>query len=94
MVPHTQATVITPVCAHSLNKRSLVLSREDRITLEIGQTKDTQPDTAMLVVDGRNVGELMTGDCIDIHVPEEMTQLVKLSDISFYKRMREKLNGN
>lgn len=94
MVPHTQATVITPICAHSLNKRSLVLSTEDRITLEIGQTKETQKDTAMLVVDGRNVGELSTGDCIDISVPRERTQLVKLSDISFYKRMREKLNGN
>lgn len=94
MVPHTQATVITPICAHSLNKRSLVVSADDRITLELGRTKDIQEDTAVLVVDGRTVRELVTGDRLDICVPEALTQLIKLSGISFYKRMRDKLNGN
>lgn len=95
MVPHAQATVITPICAHSLNKRSLVVSADDRITLELGQTKDVAPDTALLVVDGRNVRNLETGDKLDICVPEgELTQLIKLSGISFYKKMRNKLNNN
>lgn len=94
MVPHTHATVITPICAHSLNKRSLVLSAEDVITLEIGQTKEAQDDLAVLVADGRNIGEYVTGDRLNICVPDYITQLVKISDISFYKRMREKLNGN
>lgn len=94
MVPHTHATVVTPICPHSLNKRSLVLSAEDEITLEIGQTKEAQEDMAVLVVDGRNAGEFVTGDKLDICVPDYITQLIKLSDISFYKRMRDKLNGN
>ena len=94
MVPHTNATVITPICAHSLNKRSLVLSAEDKITLEIGQTKDFQDDLAVLVVDGRNVGEFVTGDRLEICVPDYITQIVKLSGITFYKKMRDKLNGN
>ncbi len=91
MVPHTHATVITPICPHSLNKRSLVLSASDRIQLEIGQTKEMQEDEAVLTVDGRNAGDLVSGDKLLIQVPESMTQLIKLTDISFYKRMREKL---
>ncbi len=94
LVPHTHATVITPICAHSLNKRSLVLSAEDEIILEIGQTKDAQDDLAVLVVDGRNVGEFVTGDKLEICVPDYITQIVKLSGITFYKKMRDKLNGN
>lgn len=94
MVPHAKATVITPICAHSLNKRSLVVSAKDSITLELGQTKDFQEDTAVLAVDGRNVRELTTGCRIHICVPKDKTQLIKLSDVSFYKRMRNKLNGN
>jgi NAD+ kinase len=94
MVPHTHATVITPICAHSLNKRSLVVSAGDRITLELGQTKEVQKDTALLVVDGRNVRHLETGDRLDICVPKDCTQLIKLSGISFYKKMRDKLNNN
>lgn len=94
MAPHTHATVITPICAHSLNKRSLVLSAEDRITLEIGQTKEAQEDLAVLAVDGRNVGEFVTGDRLDICVPDYITKIVKLSGITFYEKMRDKLNGN
>jgi NAD+ kinase len=94
MVPHAHVAVITPICAHSLNKRSLVVSAGDHITLELGQTKEVQKDTALLVVDGRNVRHLETGDRLDICVPEDTTQLIKLSGISFYKKMRDKLNNN
>ena len=94
MVPDTEATVITPICAHSLNKRSLVVSARDRIVLELGQTKEFQEDTAVLVVDGRTVRGLSTGDRLEILVPEDQTRIVKLSGVSFYKKMRDKLNGN
>lgn len=94
MVPDTEATVITPICAHSLNKRSLVVSAMDRIVLELGQTKDFQEDEAVLVVDGRTVRGLSTGDRLEVLVPEDQTRIVKLSRVSFYKKMRDKLNGN
>ncbi len=68
MVPDTEATVITPICAHSLNKRSLVVSARDRIVLELGQTKEFQEDTAVLVVDGRTVRGLSTGERLEICV--------------------------
>lgn len=92
LVPHLKATIVTPICAHSLNKRSLIVDASDRITLEIGQTKDVGEDLAMVTADGRNVGELSTGDRLVIEVPHATTQLIKLSDIGFYERMREKLN--
>ena len=94
MVPDTEATVITPICAHSLDKRSLVVSAMDRIVLELGQTKDFQEDEAVLVVDGRTVRGLSTGDRLEVLVPEDQTRIVKLSGVSFYKKMRDKLNGN
>ena len=94
MVQDTEATVITPICAHSLNKRSLVVSARDKITLELGQTKEFQEDTAVLAVDGRTVRGLATGERLDICVPEDQTRIVKLSGVSFYKKMRDKLNGN
>lgn len=94
MVPDTEATVITPICAHSLNKRSLVVSAMDRIVLELGQTKDFQEDEAVLVVDGRTVRGLSTGDRLEVLVPEDQTRIVKLSGVSFYKKMRDILNGN
>lgn len=93
MVPNLKAMVVTPICAHSLNKRSLVVDASENITLEIGQTKDVGVDLAMVTADGRTIGELSTGDRLVLEVPHATTKLVKLSDIGFYERMREKLNG-
>ena len=92
MSPNTHAVVVTPICAHALNKRSLVIDASDTITLKIGQTKAHTEDLATFTADGRIVGELHTGDVLEICVPHAMTQLIKLSGIRFYERMREKLN--
>ncbi|MCI8338060.1 MAG: NAD(+)/NADH kinase [Lachnospiraceae bacterium] len=94
MSPGTHAMVVTPICAHSLNKRSLVLDAADRINLEIGQTKVAGADQAVFTVDGRNVGELATGDELEIQVSGAETKLIKLAGIGFFERMREKLNGD
>lgn len=92
MSPNTHAVVVTPICAHALNKRSLVIDASEKIRLEIGQTKGHVEDLAVFTADGRTVGELHTGDCLEICVPHAVTKLVKLSGIHFYERMREKLN--
>lgn len=94
LVPGLHATVLTPICAHSLNKRSLLLDAGDRITLEIGQTKEVGEDYAVLSADGRNVGALKTGDRLVLEVPHATTEFIKLSGMSFYEKMRGKLNGN
>lgn len=93
-MPGLQATVVTPICPHSLNKRSLLLDAQDQIMLEIGRTKEMAEDQAVFIADGRTVGNLRTGDQLLIQVPHATTELIKLSGISFYERMREKLNGN
>lgn len=91
LVPYVKAIIVTPICPHSLNKRSLIVDAFDKITLEIGQTKDTGQDLAVVAADGRDVGELSTGDTLVVEVPDSVTKIIKLSEIGFYERMRRKL---
>ncbi|MCR5624825.1 MAG: NAD(+)/NADH kinase [Lachnospiraceae bacterium] len=91
MDPHTQATVVTPICPHALNKRSIVLDPSDKIRVEILKTKDNFIDNAVLISDGREVEYLVSGDSVNIVVPENTTKLIKMSDESFYERMRQKM---
>ena len=97
MVPDTEATVdITPICAHSLNKRSLVVSARDKITLELGQTEGVSGGYRCFgcrwknrapTGNGRPAGYLCAGGC--------RQRIVKLSGVSFsQEEMRDKLNGN
>ena len=94
IAPHLKAMVVTPICPHSLNKRSLVVDADDNIRLEVGQTRESVEDLAMVSADGRLVGEIITDDALEIAVPHAVTKLVKLSPVGFYERMRGKLNGN
>ena len=89
--PQTDVIVITPICPHSLQARSLVVSGEDRIMIEIGRRRKTQKEEAMVTFDGRSAKELETGDRIEIYKAQETTQLIRLKGRSFYQVLQNKI---
>ena len=89
--PQTDVMVITPICPHSLQARSLVVSGEDRIVIEIGKRRKTQKEEAMVTFDGRSAKELETGDRIEIYKAQETTQLIRLKGRSFYQVLQNKI---
>ena len=89
--PQTDVIVITPICPHSLQARSLVVSGEDRIMIEIGRRRKTQKEEAMVTFDGRSAQELETGDRIEIYKAQETTQLIRLKGRSFYPALQNKI---
>ena len=89
--PQTDVIVITPICPHSLQARSLVVSGEDRIMIEIGRRRKTQKEEAMVTFDGRSAPELETGDRIEIYKAQETTQLIRLKGRSFYQALQNKI---
>ena len=89
--PQTDVRVITPICPHSLQARSLVVSGEDRIMIEIGRRRKTQKEEAMVTFDGRSAQELETGDRIEIYKAQETTQLIRLKGRSFYQVLQNKI---
>ena len=89
--PQTDVLVITPICPQSLQARSLVVSGEDRIMIEIGRRRKTQKEEAMVTFDGRSAQELETGDRIEIYKAQETTQLIRLKGRSFYQVLQNKI---
>lgn len=94
LAPNMHCMVLTPICAHSLNKRSLVISANDVLRFEIGRSKEVAPDEASVIADGQIIASLESGDILELHMPKEETKLVKLTKVSFFEKMRGKLNGN
>lgn len=92
LVPGMEGLIITPICSHSLNKRSVVVSSESVIRIEMGQTKNYQQDEAAVLGDGQRIWQVKTGDSIYIRKAEATFDMVKLGEISFFDRMRSKLN--
>lgn len=90
--PNMNALVITPICPHSLNKRSLVLSSEDSIRIQMERTRESYADEATVRCDGEVLWEMQTGDVVNIRKAEESFDVVSIRGIGFYEKMRSKLN--
>ncbi len=90
--PAMEGFIITPICPHSLNKRSIVVSAQDRIKVKVGQTRANIIDEATVSVDGQLLNDAQTGDTIEIYKATEKIQLVRFEETGFFQRMRNKLN--
>ena len=44
--PEMEALIITPICPHALNKRSIVVAAGDRIRVQVEQTRSDMKDLA------------------------------------------------
>lgn len=94
LVPGMEALIITPVCPHSLNQRSIVVSSDSKIRIEVGRTKENYKDEAAIRGDGQMLWTVSTGDVIWIEKAEATFDMVRLGDVSFFDKMRSKLNRN
>ena len=92
--PTASLMVITPICSHALNSRSIVFSDEDEIVLDIGARRDGQTEDAVVNFDGADFIPLQTGDRVMIKKAWETAQIIKMSKIGFLETLREKMKGN
>ena len=90
--PTASMLVLTPICPHTLNSRSIVFSGDDRIRIEIGEGRRNGPDEACVTFDGDTCEELKTGDYVEIHKSCEVTKILKINQVSFLEVLRDKLS--
>jgi len=90
--PKARLILLTPICAHTLNTRSVVLSKDDAILIEIACSERNEGMLANAAFDGRSSLELRYGDCIEIRRSEKVTNLVKLTKRSFLSTLHKKLS--
>ena len=89
--PTSQGLVVTPVCAHQLAVRAMVLDANRMLTVRLpkGNRK-----TIFLSIDGGKAIRLGSHERVEIVRAEKTTKLVRLTGRSFYQRIHEKLGGS
>ena len=92
--PTASLIVVTPICSHALNSRSIVFADKDEIVIEIGAKRENQIEEAVIAYDGADEVTLHTGDRIRIKKAWETAKIIKLSKVSFLETLREKMKGN
>ncbi|MGI6071009.1 MAG: NAD(+)/NADH kinase [Blautia sp.] len=92
--PSAQLSLMTPLAAHTLNARSIILPAEDEITVEIGQGRRQLEETAVASFDGDTTIPMKTGDKIIIERAKVSTKIIKLSNLSFVEVLRQKMRDS
>ena len=86
--PTCKNFVITPICPHSLTARSIVLAKEDVVTVEVEQIRSNIKEEAIISFDGREGLSIVPGDQVKIYKSQEVTPFIK---VSFVQILKEKL---
>ena len=89
--PPCKNFVITPICPHSLTARSIVLAKEDIVTVEVEQIRSNIKEEAIISFDGREGLSLFPGDQVKIYKSQEVTPFIKATEVSFVQILKEKL---
>lgn len=89
--PKAKLITLTPICPHSLNQRSIILSPEDVIEIEIPESREDMSQTVEVNFDGSHVIELQTGDSIKIVRSEKITEFIQLNQVSFLEILHKKM---
>lgn len=90
--PKANIMVITPICPHTLNTRSIVLSPDDIVEIEISQGRDGMVQEVEANFDGSHCVRLSTGDKIRITRSDKETKIVKLNKVSFLEVLHKKMS--
>lgn len=97
--PNARLIMITPVCPHSLNKRSIIFSSEDVISIVVTSKKNPVnkksasevADSIIATFDGESFYELKDGDRVEVKKNEKASRFIKTSKVSFLERIRNKM---
>ena len=84
--PQLDCLVVTPVAPHTLFDRSMVVSRNEAVTI----TVLPDPDAVSLSIDGRKAVELTTGALVRVRAAERRLRLAKVDSSPFWQLVREK----
>ncbi len=81
--PSADMILVTPVCPHTLNSRSLVFSPGTRIAVELRKGRDGKNKKAIASFDGSGTLLMRSGDRLEIKKSKKTTKILKLGKDSF-----------
>jgi len=85
--PLTDAFIVTPISAHSLTQRPLVLPADFEIEL-----KTPDENGAIVLIDGQDIYELKKDESVKIKIANQKSKLIRAKERDYFSVLNQKLN--
>ncbi len=89
--PGANILALTPINAHSLNSRGIILKGDDVIEVEMVARRGVDDEAAFVTCDGDRTAKLMVGDRFVIEQASHTIKICKVNKQSFLETMRKKM---
>lgn len=89
--PKAELIMLTPICPHTFNARSIIFSSEDVVEIEIPEGREGSIQKMEATFDGGNVITMQTGQRIRITKSEKTTEIIHINQVSFLEVLQEKM---
>lgn len=89
--PKASLILITPISPHSLHNRSVILSSNSHIAIEVSSVSDKEVEPCYAYFDGNEVAKLDFSDMVEIHRATFTTKIIKVNHVSFMEILRRKM---
>jgi NAD+ kinase len=86
--PGAEVFVITPICAHALSNRPVIISSSSVVRVELFSKKME----TIVAADGQLLANLTAGDAVTIRRSPRRVRLLHLGEMSFFATVRQKLH--
>ena len=83
--PKAKLIILTPICSHAINSRSIIFSSTDRIRIVAGGSDQ------LVACDGESILRLRQSDEICVGMAEHVAAFVRLRQESFLETLRQKM---
>ncbi len=87
--PKVKVIIITPICPHTLNARSLVIPDDESV--DIIAEAGYEEEDIMITIDGQHSIEGRCGDKISVRKANFFTRLILLDKSHFYDKLQSRL---
>lgn len=89
--PQSELMLLTPICPHTFNTRTVILSPFDVVEIEIDHGRDGKTQEVEVNFDGNYKEILYSNDRVIVKKAIETTKIVKLSEESFLEVLHSKM---
>ena len=89
--PHADCIILTPINPHTLNSRSIILSSNDEVEVEISARHDEDDPVANIVYDGTLRQTLHKNETLRIYRSSVTSHMVMLENVNFLERIRARM---
>ena len=89
--PSAEIILATPICAHTLNSRTIVFSADAEIEVVVKGRSSERNQQKIVSFDGQSEIVLENEDVIRVRKSDKITKILRLDDISFVEHLGKKM---